>query len=231
MTYLTRVITGPTPQSESLDERQAPNSAGGYSYPVSAWTRLDRFLILGSEGGSYYASERKLTLENAEAVRRCAQEDGHRAVERIVEMAATGRAPRVGPPLFALAVCASSGDAETRKLARLRLPVVARTATHLMQFVEFSTLMRGWGRGLRSAVRDWYLGKDPKEVAYQVVKYRQREGWTHRDLLRKCHALVEQDNAELREIFQWVTHANLPARVRRHPADPGLRAGEGGRHR
>ena len=211
MTYLTRVITGPTPQSEPLDERQAPNSAGGYSYPVSAWTRLDRFLILGSEGGSYYASERKLTLENAEAVRRCAQEDGHRAVGRIVEMAATGRAPRVGPPLFALAVCASSGDAETRKLARLRLPVVARTATHLMQFVEFSTLMRGWGRGLRSAVRDWYLGKDPKEVAYQVVKYRQREGWTHRDLLRKCHALVEQDNDELREIFQWVTHGNLPA--------------------
>ena len=33
-------------------------------------TRLQRFLILGSEGGSYYASERKLTLENAAAVKR-----------------------------------------------------------------------------------------------------------------------------------------------------------------
>ena len=51
MTYLTRVITGPTPQSEPLDERQAPNSAGGHSYPVDDMTRLDRFLILGSEGG------------------------------------------------------------------------------------------------------------------------------------------------------------------------------------
>ena len=34
-------------------------------------TSLHRFLILGSEGGSYYANERKLTLENAAAVKRC----------------------------------------------------------------------------------------------------------------------------------------------------------------
>ena len=34
MSYLSRVMTEPTPQSEPLDERQAPNSAGGYSYPV-----------------------------------------------------------------------------------------------------------------------------------------------------------------------------------------------------
>ncbi len=211
MSYLTRVISQPTPQSEPLDERQIANSAGGYSYPVDDWNRLDRFLILGSEDGSYYASERKLTLENTEAVKRCAQEDGPRAVERILEISTTGRAPKVGPPLFALAVCAAQGDEETRKLARAKLPQVARTATHLMQFVEFSILMRGWGRGLRNAVRDWYLEKEPGQVAFQMVKYRQREGWTHRDLLRKCHALVEQDNAELREIFQWVTHGDLPA--------------------
>ena len=210
MTYLTRVITEPTPQSEPLDERQVQNSAGGYSYPVDDRTRLDRFLILGSEGGSYYASERKLTLENAGAVTRYTQQDGPAAVERIVEIATTGRAPKVGPPLFALAVCASHGDEETRKLALKHLPRVARTATHLMQFVEYAQAMRGWGRGLRNAVRDWYLARPPAQVAYQVVKYRQREGWTHRDLLRKCHALVEQDNADLRDIFQWVTHGDLP---------------------
>ena len=47
----------PTPQSEPLDERQVPNSAGGHSYPVDDMTRLRRFLILGSEGGSYYAND------------------------------------------------------------------------------------------------------------------------------------------------------------------------------
>lgn len=211
MTYLTKTITEPTPQSEPLDERQAANTAGGYSYPVDCLTRLDRFLILGSEEGSYYASERKLTLENAQAVRRCVQEHGSSTVERIVEIAASGRAPRVGPPLFALAVCASHGEEETRKLALGQLPRVARTASQLMQFVEFADAMRGWGRGLRNAVRDWYLDRTPAQVAYQMIKYRQRNGWTHRDLLRKSHALVAQDNAELRKIFQWVTHGDLPA--------------------
>ena len=31
---------------------QVRNSAGGYSWEVDDWTRLDRFLILGAEGGT-----------------------------------------------------------------------------------------------------------------------------------------------------------------------------------
>ena len=64
-----------TPQSEPLPG-MVPNSAGGHAYPVDDMTRLRRFLILGSEGGSYYANERKLTLENAAAVKRCIQQQG-----------------------------------------------------------------------------------------------------------------------------------------------------------
>ena len=210
MSYITRVMTEPAPQSEPLDQRQVQNSAGGYSYPVSDLTRLDRFLILGSEGGNYYAKERRLTLENAEAVKRCAQQHGPATVERIAEIALSGRAPRFQPPLFALAVCASYGDEQTRKLAFEQLPRIARTGSQLMQFIEFADMMRRWGRGLRNAVRDWYLDRSPEQVAYQVVKYRQRQGWTHRDLLRKSHALVDHDNPALREIFQWVTHGDLP---------------------
>jgi hypothetical protein len=37
-----------------------------------------------------------------------------------------------------------------------------------MQFVEFAQVMRGWGRGLRNAVRDWYLARTPAQVAHQV---------------------------------------------------------------
>ena len=56
---------------------QVRNSNAGYSWAVDDWARLDRFLILGSEGGSYYATERKLTRDNAEAVLRCIAADGH----------------------------------------------------------------------------------------------------------------------------------------------------------
>ena len=89
----------PAPQSEPLDERQVANSAGGHSYPVDDMTRLQRFLILGSAGGSYYADERKLTLENAAAVKRCitaSEDSGINAVTEIARIGASGRASRKG---------------------------------------------------------------------------------------------------------------------------------------
>jgi 60 kDa SS-A/Ro ribonucleoprotein len=36
-------------------------------------------------------------------------------------------------------------------------------------------------------VANWYLDQETDKVAYQALKYRQREGWTHRDLLRLSH--------------------------------------------
>ena len=121
MTYLNRVIESPAPQSEPLPG-MVPNSAGRQAYPVDDFTRLRRFLVLGSEGGSYYASERRLTLENAQAVRRCIGADGPRAVGEIVAVSQERRAPRAGPALFALALAASHGDDETRALAFEALP-------------------------------------------------------------------------------------------------------------
>ena len=89
-----------TPQSLPIPaSSQVPNSAGGYAWGVDDWTRLARFLVLGSEGGSYYASEPKLTLENAQAVRRCLQADGLRTVQEIVAVSDAGRAPRNDPAL------------------------------------------------------------------------------------------------------------------------------------
>src|SRR4051812_33250703 len=66
-----------TPQSEAIPESaQVPNSDTGYAWPVDKWVRLDRFLILGSEGGTFYVGERVLTQENAGAVAKCIAEDG-----------------------------------------------------------------------------------------------------------------------------------------------------------
>ena len=68
MTKLTQHYnTRKTPQSQAIPgSTQVKNSAGGFSWAVDDFTRLDRFLILGTEGGSYYAGEKKLTVENAE---------------------------------------------------------------------------------------------------------------------------------------------------------------------
>jgi len=71
MSYLDRVLGRRTPQHAPIPgTNQVPNSAGGFAWAVDEWTRLRRFLVLGSEGGSFYAGEWQLTRENATAVER-----------------------------------------------------------------------------------------------------------------------------------------------------------------
>lgn len=197
------------PQSEPIPGT-VPNSAGGHVFAVDPWTRLDRFLVLGSEGGSYYAGPRALTRENAEGVLACLAQDGARTVSRIVAMSESGRAPKQDPAIFALALAASatSGDAlATRRAALAALPRVCRTGTHLFQFATAVEAMRGWGRGLRRAVGDWYLDRPVEALAFQAVKYRARQGWSHRDLLRLSHpATGEADRAAL---FDWICRGTV----------------------
>ena len=209
--YAKRFSLRRTPQSEPISHA-VPNSAGGHSFPVSDWTRLDRFLVLGSEGGSYYASGRALTRANAEAVVRCLAADGARAVAAIVAVSEGGRAPKPDPAIFALALAASAEGEQaltTRRAALAALPRVCRTGTHLFQFAVAVEAMRGWGRGLRRAVGAWYLERPLDALAYQAVKYRSRVGWSHRDLLRLAHpATGEPARAAL---FDWVCRGTLAA--------------------
>ena len=191
-----------TPQNEPIPgSTQVPNSDVGYSWAVDDWTRLDRFLILGSEGGTYYLKERELTKQNAEAVARCIQADGERVVRRIVEISEAGRAPKNDPAVFALALCTALGDVATKRAAFEALPRVCRTGTHLFHFAQYVDGMRGWGRGLRDAVGSWYAMPAPK-LSLQAVKYVQRDGWAHRDLLRLAHPKPPTEQHEV--IYNWI---------------------------
>ena len=206
-TYLKSFLNAPTPQSEALDERQMANSAGGYSYPVNDMERLRRFLILGSEGGSYYASERDLTKENVGRIKRLINEDGRNAVDQIVQISSGHRAPKNSPAPFALAMAASYGNDETRHSALTSLPVVARTGSHLLEFMSYVHSTRGWGRGLRKALGRWYTEKACSDAVYQVVKYRNRSGWTHRDVLRIAHPKAVSESH--RALFKYATSGAL----------------------
>ncbi len=217
---LRRVQTRVTPQHEKiLGSNQASNSAGGFAWKLSDWQRLDRFLSLGTEGGTFYIGERQLTLENAEALLRVIEADGARVVRRIVEISEAGRAPKNDPALFALALAASKGDLSTRKAALEALPKVARIGTHLLHFAQYVEGFRGWGRGLRTAIQTWYA-QPVDRLAYQAVKYRQRDGWAQRDLLRLAHpkAADEQHQA----LYHWIVRGWDWVGDEPHP-DPALR--------
>lgn len=194
-----------TPQSERIPGRvdQVANNAGGFVFAVDDWKRLERFLILGSEGGTYYAGERKLTLENAAAVRRCIDVDGIRVVNTIVEVSQAARAPKNDPALFALAMCCRFGSREVKEHAyHVGLPAVARIGTHLFHWADNMKHLGGLGgNGAHRAIARWYNDKPAADVAHQIIKYQQRDGWSHRDLLRLAHPKGGSD--EHKAIFNY----------------------------
>jgi len=204
MSYAAQVSEKETPQTQPIPgSKQVPNSAGGFSFEVDDWKKLDRFLILGTEGGSYYASEKDLTVQNAEAVLRCVQADGLRTVARIVEVSDQGLAPKNDPAIFALGMCLKKGDLKTRKAAEAAVPKVCRIGTHVFQLAEAIQAFGGWGRVTKRAIANWYLGQKAGGLATNLVKYQQRNGWAHKDLIRKAHVSTEEGSVH-DTLFRWV---------------------------
>lgn len=212
-----------TPQTVQADPAQVVNHAGGYVFQVSDAENLRRFLVNGTDGGTFYASVDEHTADavgvrwygpkprkrpdlaagNApRTVLDWARSNPVEMVRHIVEISEAGRAPRVNPCLFALAAAASLSDETGRKAALAALSRVARTGTHLFQFAGYARQFRGWGPTLCHAVAAWYTEPPVAHVAYQAAKYRQREGWTHRDLLRLAHPRTA--DTERRALFDWI---------------------------
>lgn len=182
------------PQTKPLHPTQVPNSAGGFCWQVQPLDRLRRFLCLGVEGGTYYATEKQLALENVGSIHAILKDDegalGPQVVAEVVDFSVNGRTAKQGALLFTLALCAKLGDQKTRQLAYAALPKVCRIPTHLFTFVEYAEALSvgtGWGKAHRKAIASWYNSKDAKHLAFQCTKYRTRNGWSHRDLLRLAH--------------------------------------------
>lgn len=198
-----KILSKPVPQTEPLDARQVVNNAGGFVYQLDNWARLNRFLVLGSDSSTYYQKAVALTRENAKCVTACFAENPVKTIDVIVSVSQEGRAPKNDPAIFALAIGATHADLKARQLALAALPPVCRTATHLFQFVHaVRALGRGWGRSLKRAVAKWYNDKSANDVAFQMIKYRDREGYTHKDMLRLAHPDAGVDK-ERRALYQW----------------------------
>lgn len=192
-----------TPGRERVTGRtdQVVNDAGGYVFLADDWERFRRFLILGTEGGSFYVGERELSRSSVELVVRVVREDGRRAVREITDVSRSGRAPRNDYAILALAVACAAEDVDVRRLAADAIRGVCRTGTHLFMFCSLVREYRGMGMTLRRGLAAWYENMPLSDLAYQLVKYRQRDGWTHRDVLRL--ARPRADSRERGALFAW----------------------------
>jgi 60 kDa SS-A/Ro ribonucleoprotein len=213
---MNKTITAKTKQTEKIPGRkkaQKRNNAGGVSFKLDKWGRLQRFLILGSEAGSYYVTASKLTKQNTKNAQKCLAEDGVRFVEIVTDVLVNRRAPKVDAGLFCLVMALKTGDDAARVEAERVFNLVVKTGTHLFSVADDIALWGGWGRRTKRAFASWYTSKDEKALAYQLIKYQQRNGWSQRDVMRKAHPRSDK----LNDLFGYVTQgkitAALPAQV------------------
>jgi 60 kDa SS-A/Ro ribonucleoprotein len=179
--------------SPLFGQAQVANNAGGYVYQVSPMEQLRRFLIIGTSGGSFYVAERKLTEDNAKAIIELIKADGMAVLKETVAISVLGRAIKNDPAIFVMALLATYGNELVKTNTYDAISQVCRTGTHLFHFTEMVNQMRGWSAGLRRGVSKFYLRRNVDNLAVQLLKYRQRDGWTHRDVLRLCHASTKDE--------------------------------------
>lgn len=212
MKNYSKVVTGNTPQTQPLlGSNQVQNNAGGYSFKISAQEQLERFILIGSEGGTYYVNEQKLTKENAEAIVNHIKYNGKSVVDTVVDFAVNNRAPKADAGIFVLALVTAFGDEEAKVKAYQAISKVCKTSTHLFTFLANVQNLRGWSRGLRNGVAKFYTERNVAGLAYQIIKYRNRAGFTHKDALRLSHAKTTDEAKN--ELFKYAVGKLTEAEV------------------
>ena len=195
------------PQTEKSSEKQVKNNAGGYVFQVTPETQLKRFLIIGSTG-SYYQPSKKMTDSNLVHVEEMWRKNPKETAQIIRDISKSGRAPNNDYALAALAVgIGMRGDARLHAFSVL--DDVARIGTHILHLADFLKHRSGWGRSVRSHIANWYLGKTADKLAYQVLKYQSRDGWSHKDLLSMCHALHNKTPMGVKNVLEYIMHDKI----------------------
>ena len=62
----------------------------------------------------------------------------------------------------------------------------------------------GWNKAHKRFVKNWYLSKTPSNLAYLITKYKNRNEWTHKDVLKLAH--INPCNQHTHEaLFAYIT--------------------------
>jgi 60 kDa SS-A/Ro ribonucleoprotein len=196
-------IVGDQPVDRPIAGRtdMVENNTSGFIFETPLLKQVERFLILGTTGGTYYVKEKKLTKDNVSDLDKALFKHPIETIDLIVNISTEGRCLKNETCIFALAYAGSVDNKETRKYALSKLNEVCRIGTHLFAFVEYSKYFRGRGRLFSDALKNWYLDLDVSKLAYQLVKYQSRNGWSHRDVLRLCKP--KTDNKDINTLFAW----------------------------
>ena len=208
MTYEKYLNKKETPQNLSFRNDQICNSAGGYVFKVDPLMQLKRFLALGTTGGSYYIKEADLTQQNLDNIKQLLDEDYKTVLDLTAEMSRSGRIIKNDPAIVVLCLAFCHPRREVRKYASEKFHEIIRIPTHLFTFMRYLKGMRGFGRLIRRTINDWYLDKSEDELVYHILKYQQRQGWKHLDVLRLVHPKPANEFQD--KLFGWLAGKKEP---------------------
>ena len=193
-----------TPQTQPISGRESEmirGKSGGYMFEAGIWRTLRRCLLIGTGNGSYYVTKWELTNDFVDVLEQAIAEDPDRVAQEIV-YASDGRSINNSAPIWAL-VLLSMGESPAAKAAFQSIfPQVVRTASHFYEWMSYTKSVRGFGKIVREAGKNWLLQGDTKALAYQLLKYQQRHGFSNRDALRLFHAKPQTEDRDL--LFKWV---------------------------
>lgn len=173
------------------------NSCGSKVFKVDDHVFLDRFLIMGAQTGSIGRNNR-IVKESAEAFLALINQDAGKVITRVYELNKMKRVFVKDPSLLVLAFAMSqvyNKNPDLRRLASDTAATICKTPYELTRFIELSKEVAGHkGYLLVQTIAKWFNNKPAKDLAYQGVKYRSRNGWNARDLLKIGHPTPTGDD-------------------------------------
>ncbi|MBE9010232.1 TROVE domain-containing protein [Pseudanabaenaceae cyanobacterium LEGE 13415] len=204
-----------TPQTQPIPGREAEMIQGrskGWMFKTDVWTVLRRCLLIGTAQSTYYAGKHELTSEFIDVVRNAIEQNPSRVAEEIL-YASDGRSINNSAPILALVLLSMGKAPEAKRTFTEIFPQVVRTGSHFYEWMSYTKSMRGFGKIVREAGQAWLSREDVSGLAYQLLKYQQRQGFSHRDALRLFHVKPPTENHD--RLFQWVTQSwdNLPKQI------------------
>lgn len=205
---------------------QVANNAGGFAFPLPIEQEWMRYLIIGSksDNGNYYQSGGQIATCIAKCIMAAVSDPTlfKQLLCDLVDVSVKGRAPKQEMTMMSLAASiVFAPNPECKALALDSVERVCRIPTHwfmLLQFIrdfsqDKSKPGKGMGKGVRRVFAKLYTSRAGLELAVLLNKYKNREGWTHRDIISLLHinpADMKDDGARL--VLDWFMKEDKPAR-------------------
>ncbi|XP_046829031.1 60 kDa SS-A/Ro ribonucleoprotein-like [Vespa crabro] len=191
----------------------------------SSEEQMSAFLYVGKEFALYHPgnlfAHNYFLAVNVGCIEKLAADENKQLlpIEIILKAFESNLVPHSETLIFALAVCSKQVYSESlRHAAYAIVGKICSLPEHFILFIKFASELskrkitmphpykpsHGWGHGLRKAVNNWYLSKEPLELAKCVTRCKGRYGWKHKDIVKLSHP--HPDTPEKEVILKYIMH-------------------------